>query len=172
MLTALACAASSAVLLHAVVLPAQHSRLCPVTCYCGPMQAEQQSAERPQAPAKHQKSGTEGTPGATTESAAPSEAAGSDSMPVRVEAPPKGVKGIVPVPALHGPLSAAGDDLKQPDPSTAGAAAAPQAAAAASAEPEPKSAEPAVPQQSCMAKPVLSARGHTGYLTFARRHID
>eukprot|EP00891_Asterochloris_glomerata_P006098 jgi/Astpho2/6098/e_gw1.00084.76.1_t len=34
------------------------------------------------------------------------------------------------------------------------------------------SPEPAVPQQSCMAKPVLSARGHTGYLTLARRHVN
>ena len=136
------------------------------------MQAEQQSPEKPQAAAKHQKSGPEGTPGLAMESAAPGEAVGSDSIPVRVEAPPEGVKASIPVPALDGPLSAAGDDLKQPDPSTAGAVAAPEAAAAALAVPKPKSAEPAIPKQSCMAKPALSARGHTGYLTFARRHIN
>lgn len=76
------------------------------------------------------------------------------------------------MPALDGPLSAAGDDLKQPESSTTSAEAAPQAAAAALALPEPKSPEPAGPQQSCMAKPVLSARGHTGYLTLARRHVN
>ena len=93
-------------------------------------------------------------------------------MQVRVEASPEGVKATVPVPALEGPLSAAGDNLQQPDSSAAGAAAATQAAAPALAVPEPKSAEIAVPQQSCMAKPVLSARGHTGYLTFARRRMN
>ncbi len=131
------------------------------------MQAEQQSPVKPQAVAKHQKPGAEATSGPSTESAAPGVAAGRD--------PPEGVKAVAPVapvPALDGPLSAAGDDLKQPESSTTSAEAAPQAAAAALALPEPKSPEPAGPQQSCMAKPVLSARGHTGYLTLARRHVN